>query len=82
LRNALMDMGANKSARLYLAIQATDQTLALPVWIAASGAAMTHKRSPLMPVIASRISPQSEAFKANAPHLLAQVEKFRSFERP
>ncbi len=34
-----------------------------------------------MPVIASRISPQSEAFKANAAHLLAQVEKFRSFER-
>ena len=35
-----------------------------------------------MPVIASRISPQSEAFKANAAHLLAQMEKFRSFERP
>ena len=34
-----------------------------------------------MPVIASRISPQSEAFKANAAHLLAQVEEFRSFER-
>ena len=34
-----------------------------------------------MPVIASRISPQSETFKANAAQLLAQVEKFRSLER-
>ena len=34
-----------------------------------------------MPVIASRISPQSEAFKANAAHLLARVEKFCSFEQ-
>ena len=34
-----------------------------------------------MPVIASRISLQSEAFKTNAAHLLAQVEKFRGFER-
>ena len=34
-----------------------------------------------MPVIASRISPQSETFKANAAHLLAQVEKFRAIER-
>src|SRR6516164_7021129 len=38
-------------------------------------------RTPPMPVIASRISLQSEAFKTNAAHLLAQVEKFRSFER-
>src|SRR5512136_2657652 len=38
-------------------------------------------RTPPMPVIASRISPQSEAFRSNAAHLLAQVENFRSFER-
>src|SRR5208337_3603496 len=38
-------------------------------------------RSLLMPVIASRISPQSETFKANAAQLLAQVEKFRTIER-
>ena len=34
-----------------------------------------------MPVIASRVSPQSESFKANAAHLLAQVERFREIER-
>ena len=34
-----------------------------------------------MPVIASRISPQSETFKANGAHLLALVEKFRGLER-
>ena len=34
-----------------------------------------------MPVIASHISPQSEAFEANAAHLLEQVEKFRAIER-
>ena len=34
-----------------------------------------------MPVIASRISPQSETFKSNAAHLLAQIEKFRGLER-
>ena len=34
-----------------------------------------------MPVIASRLSTQSESFKANAAQLLAQVETFRSLER-
>ncbi len=34
-----------------------------------------------MPVIVSRISQQSEAFKANEAHLLAQVEQFRAIER-
>ena len=34
-----------------------------------------------MPVIASRISTQSETFKANAAQLLKQVETFRSLER-
>ncbi len=61
------------------AIQSERTTVA---WIAASRAAMTASgRQPLMPVIASRISPQSEAFKSNAAHLKAQVEKFRSLER-
>ena len=32
--------------RLYPAMQAADQTLALPVWIAASRAAMTYKSPP------------------------------------
>src|SRR5258706_3879622 len=34
-----------------------------------------------MPVIASRLAPQSETFRANAAHLLAQVEHFRGIER-
>jgi geranyl-CoA carboxylase beta subunit len=34
-----------------------------------------------MPVIVSRLSPQSESFKANAAQMLAHVERFRSLEQ-
>jgi geranyl-CoA carboxylase beta subunit len=34
-----------------------------------------------MPVIVSRLSPQSEAFQANAAHMTAQIDEFRSLER-
>ncbi|MGO9172331.1 MAG: acyl-CoA carboxylase subunit beta [Rhodomicrobium sp.] len=34
-----------------------------------------------MPVIESRVSPQSESFKASAAHMLGKIEEFRALER-